>query len=163
MNYFELFGLPVAPSVDKSELSKKYFGLQKSNHPDFFTQSTEAEKENALELSAAINKAFGIFQFREKTLEYFLQVKGVLSPNEKYQLPADFLSEMMEINEALMDEPADLVKAKVEDYERSLKEKIKPVITHYNPETTTEADLMKLKEYYYKEKYLKRILDRLDD
>ena len=163
MNYFELFGLPVAPSIDKSELSKKYFGLQKANHPDFFTQSTEEEKEKALGLSAAINKAFTIFQFEEKTLEYFLQLKGLVKPDEKYELPAVFLAEMMEINEALMDEPKDYVRSKVEDYESSLKQEIKPIIKNYNLRVSTDADLMKLKEYYYKEKYLKRILDRLGD
>ena len=41
MNYFELFNLPVTLKVDKSQLAKKYFELQKQFHPDFFTQASE--------------------------------------------------------------------------------------------------------------------------
>ena len=73
MNYFELFGLPQAPSVDRSLLARKYFELQKEYHPDFFTQAADFDKEHALEKSAAINKAFNTFQNEENTIEYFLQ------------------------------------------------------------------------------------------
>jgi molecular chaperone HscB len=163
MNYFELFDLPVAPSIDKSELEKKYFGLQKNSHPDFFTQGTEEEKEQAVELSASINKAFNIFKYEEKTIEYFLQLKGLIEPDEKYNLPPGFLMEMMEINESLADDPQKIVVERVEDYETALKKEIQPIIDNYDPIRTTEGDLLKLKEYYYKKKYLKRILDRLDD
>lgn len=163
MNYFELFGLPQAPSVNKSLLAKKYFELQKENHPDFFTQGTEAEREDALEQSAAINKAFGIFQQEEKTIEYFLQMIGLVETDEKYNLPPDFLMEMMEINEALTEEDGEGVIKRVNDLETALFENIKPVISNYNAATTSEDDLLKLKEYYYKKKYLKRILDRLGD
>ena len=57
MNYFELFELPVSFIVDKSKLALKYFELQKKYHPDFFTQSTEAEQSDALETSSQVNKA----------------------------------------------------------------------------------------------------------
>ena len=60
MNYFELFDLPVSLNVDKSKLAKKYFELQKKYHPDYFTQATEAEQEEALEKSSAVNKALKI-------------------------------------------------------------------------------------------------------
>src|SRR6478736_8123030 len=101
MNYFELFGFPEAPVIDKKLLAEKYFALQKQNHPDFFTQSTEAEQENSLQQSADINKAFTTFQNEDKTLEYFLRLKGVVETDEKYPLPPGFLMEMMEINETL--------------------------------------------------------------
>ena len=163
MNYFELFGLPQAPSVDRSLLAKKYFELQKENHPDFFTQGTETEKEDALEQSAAINKAFNIFQHEEKTIEYFLQTVGLIEADEKYSLPPDFLMEMMEINEALTEEDEAAVVKRVADYENDLSVAISPVIRNYDPSGTRQEDLLKLKEYYYKKKYLKRILDRLGD
>lgn len=163
MNYFELFGLPVAPSVDRSLLAKKYFDLQKTNHPDFFTQATETEKEHALEQSAAINKAFNIFQNKEKTIEYFLQLKGVIETDEKYQLPPAFLMEMMEINESLTEEDEDAVRQRVAQFEEGLEKEIIPVIESYNAAETQMGSLLQLKEYYYKKKYLQRILDRLGD
>ena len=163
MNYFELFGLPQAPSVDRSLLARKYFELQKEHHPDFFTQAMDTEKEDALEQSAHINKAFNIFQNKEQTIEYFLQTVGLIEADEKYNLPPDFLMEMMEINEALTEESEDIVTKRVEGYESELWEDIKLVIENYQADATNESSLLKLKEYYYKKKYLKRILDRLGD
>ena len=101
MNYFQLFNFPVSPLVDKSLLAQKYFELQKKFHPDFFTQSSDEEKEMALQQSADINKAFAVFKNEEKTIEYFLLLKGFIEAGEKYQLPPDFLMQMMELNETL--------------------------------------------------------------
>ncbi|HSN62362.1 MAG TPA: iron-sulfur cluster co-chaperone HscB C-terminal domain-containing protein [Ferruginibacter sp.] len=162
MNYFELFGFPVSPRVDKTLVSQKYFALQKINHPDFFTQATEAEKEDALQQSAAINKAFTIFQNDEKTIEYFLQEKGVIQTDEKYQLPPDFLMEMMELNETLNEKDGVTLAEEMADIERPLLEEIKPILEKSSKDIDA-TELEKLKAYYYKKKYLKRILDRLGD
>jgi molecular chaperone HscB len=161
MNYYELFELPIAPIVNKMGISKKYFELQKKFHPDFFTNETEEDKENALAQSAAINKGFNIFSNKEKTLEYFLQLKGIIATDEKYNLPPDFLMEMMELNEGF-DEEAD-IEAKVGAYEHALLLEIEPLLSAENTALLAENDFQKLKAYYYKKKYLKRILERLDD
>jgi molecular chaperone HscB len=160
MNYFELFGLVPAPVVDKSLLARKYFELQKQSHPDFFTAAAEEERALALEQSAAINKAFGIFQDEQKTLGYFLEEIGVIKPEEKYSLPAEFLMEMMEMNEE--PDPRKAASAVI-DYEHTLDEKFRQVIRQFSASTVKEPELLQLKEYYYKKKYLKRILDRLVD
>lgn len=162
MNYFELFGFPVSPRVDKTLVSQKYFALQKINHPDFFTQATEAEKEDALQQSAAINKAFTIFQNDEKTIEYFLQEKGVIQTDEKYQLPPDFLMEMMELNETLNEKDGVTLAEEMADIERPLLEEINPILEKSSRDIDA-SEMEKLKAYYYKKKYLKRILDRLGD
>jgi molecular chaperone HscB len=161
MNYYELFELPVSPIVDKSGISKMYFELQKKFHPDFFTNETEEDKENALALSAAINKGFNIFSNKEKTLEYYLQQKGIIATDEKYNLPPEFLMEMMELNEGF-DEEVD-IEAKVAAYEQELLLEIEPLLSPENSTSLNENDFQKLKAYYYKKKYLKRILERLDD
>jgi molecular chaperone HscB len=161
MNYYELFELEESPVVNKQLISKKYFALQKENHPDFFTNELEVDKENALELSAAINKAFNIFSNKEKTIEYFLQLKGVIVADEKYNLPPDFLMEMMELNEEI-DEKLD-VKNKIASFEENLSESIASLLMPENSTLLDENGLQKLKEYYYKKKYLKRILERLEE
>ncbi|MEO6669395.1 MAG: iron-sulfur cluster co-chaperone HscB C-terminal domain-containing protein [Ferruginibacter sp.] len=163
MNYFELFGLPVSPVVSKTSLSAKYFELQKQSHPDFYTQATEIEQDDSLKRSADINKAFTIFRDEQRTIEYFLQTTGMIIENEKYNLPPDFLMEMMEINEAIAEEDASAVAKKLAEYEASLYGVVKPVIENYDKLNSSQADLLKLKEYYYKKKYLNRILDRLGD
>lgn len=157
MNYFELFELPVSLNIDQGKLARKYFELQKKNHPDFFTQATEHEQEEALEISSQLNKALKIFKQREETIKYVLQLKGLLAEEEKYQLPPDFLMEMMELNETLSDDSA----AQIAAIEQELYIPVQPIIENYNDAAATEADLLKLKEYYYKKKYLQRILDRI--
>jgi molecular chaperone HscB len=159
MNYFELFDLPVSLNVDKSRLAKKYFELQKKYHPDYFTQATEAEQEEALEKSSAVNKALKILKDKDSTIKYLLQLKGLLEEEEKYLLPPDFLMEVMELNEELTAESA----TAINDFEKDIYSGVQSIIEQYDDAAITTAELLKVKEYYFKKKYLQRILDRLDD
>ncbi len=162
MNYFELFGLPVAPRIDKTLLSQKYFELQRQSHPDFFTQASEAEQDGSLQQSADVNKAFGIFQSDDKTIEYFLQINGAIVSDEKYTLPPDFLMEMMELNETLNEKDGVTIAEEMANIEKPLLDEVEPILSRpagaYSPE-----EMEQLKAYYYKKKYLRRILDRLGD
>lgn len=158
MNHFELFDLPVSFNFDRSKLALKYFELQKKYHPDFFVKGTEQEQEDALEISSQLNKALKILKIEDETIKYVLQLKGLLEEEEKYKLPPEFLMEMMELNEELDKSSA----KKIEALETELYQEVKPVIENYDDTKTDTAGLLKLKEYFYKKKYLQRILDRLD-
>lgn len=158
MNYFELFELPVSIQIDKSKLARKYFELQKKYHPDFFARGTEHEQEQALEISSQLNKALKIFKNPDQTIKYVLQLKGLLEEEEKYQLPPAFLMEMMELNEELSAESVQ----QINGLESQLYSQVQPIIENYDDASATTANLLKLKEYYYKKKYLQRILDRLE-
>jgi molecular chaperone HscB len=162
MNYFDLFGFPVAPVINTTLVAKKYFELQRAHHPDFFTQANEAEKEAALEQSANINKAFAVFQDQEKTLEYFLQLQEVIVTDEKYQLPPDFLMEMMELNESLLSKTPEAAADEIAAMEAQLYNEIAPILND-SALYGDAGSLQQLKAYYYQKKYLKRILDRLND
>ena len=162
MNYFELFDLPVTPVVDKALLSKKYFQLQRKFHPDFYSQSTDEEREEALQQSADVNKAFIILKDELLTIEYFLQLKGVIAEGEKYSLPNIFLMEMMEINELLDEGKEARSIPQYQELEKALEDEVMPFLNAGNNDIT-EAGLYAIKDYYYKKKYLQRILDRLND
>lgn len=159
MNYFELFEIPVSLQVDPALLSKQYVALQKKYHPDFFTQSGEDEQAEALHFSSELNKGLNILRNPDETIKYVLQLKGLLTDDEKYQLPPDFLMEMMELNESLEEGSA----AGIEAIQNELYEAVAPIITGFDNTKTTETELLQLKEYYFKKKYLQRILERLDD
>ena len=159
MNYFELFEIPVSLNVNAGSLPKKYFELQKKYHPDFYIQSDEAEQDEALEKSSAINKALKVLQNKESTIKYVLQLKGLLEEEEKYQLPPDFLMEVMELNENLSADSATALDA----FESDIYSGVAPIIENYDDTTITTEALLKVKEYYFKKKYLQRILDRMDD
>ncbi len=158
MNYFELFELPISFKTDKTKLAKKYFELQKKNHPDFFANSTEHEQAEALEISSQLNKALKVLKSQEQTIKYVLQLKQLLEEEEKYQLPPAFLMEMMELNEGLDESSA----KKIQELKDQVYNEVEPIIENYDDAKTSKADLLKLKEYYFKKKYLQRILDRLE-
>ena len=158
MNYFELFDIPVSLQVDKNILAKKYVELQKKYHPDFYTQENEYEQAEALEKSSQINKAFKVFKNGDETIKYVLQLKSLLQDDEKYQLPPHFLMEVMELNEELSDDSLQQINA----LEADIYAPVKNIIANFNDTNTSAADLLKIKEYYYKKKYLQRILDRMD-
>ena len=159
MNYFELFDIPLSLQVNKSLLAQKYFELQKKFHPDFFTQATEYEQAEALETSSQINKALKTLKNEDETIKYVLQLKGLLEEEEKYQLPPDFLMEVMELNETLSENSS----LQIDSFEKEIYTGVKNIIENYNDTTITTEDLLKVKEYYFKKKYLQRILERLAD
>ena len=165
MNYFELFEIPVSLSVSGKEVQLKYFELQKKYHPDFFSNADENEQADVLEKSSMINKAFKTFKNPDETIKYVLKLKGLLQEDEKYELPPEFLMEMLELNEALMDDEilnVEEVETKIFQVDKMLFDEVENIIEDYSDDTTTEAQLLLVKDYYYKKKYLNRILERLD-
>ncbi|MEP6583286.1 MAG: Fe-S protein assembly co-chaperone HscB [Ginsengibacter sp.] len=164
MNYFELFEIPVSLTVDQKKVASQYFALQKKYHPDYFTNANEEEQNEALEKSSLINKGFKTLKEPDALIKYVLEIKGLLVEEEKYELPPDFLMEMMELNEALMDDDilnVEETETKIFQLEKTLYAEVQNIVENYNEERTTDAQLLQVKDYYYKRKYLKRILERL--
>ena len=166
MNYFELFEIPVALQVDPSSIQKKFYELSRKYHPDYYAQSGEAEQLEALEKSSMVNKAYKTFQNPDQTIRYVLQLHKLIEEEEKYQLDNEFLMEVMEINEELMDvdEEAGLQKTRVKANQllERIYEEIRPIIENYDDATATREDLLRVKDYYFRKKYIYRILDAVD-
>ena len=165
MNYFELFDIPASITIDEGAVQKKYFELQKKYHPDFFSNADEDEKTAMLEKSSMINKGYNTFKNEDETIKYFLQLKGLLGDDEKYELPPDFLMEMMELNEAIMDiddSSLEEMETKISQLQKHLYSQVQNIIEYYNENNTTAAQLLQVKDYYFKKKYLNRILERLE-
>ena len=166
MNYFELFDIPVQLKVDKASLPRKFFELSRKYHPDFFVNGSDEEKLVALERSAMLNKAFKTFQDPDATIKYVLQLKGLLDEEEKYELQSDFLMEVLEINEELMElgENKTLVpnlEIRISQLQEEIYEPVKEIVEHYQEGAVSEKELLQVKEYYFKKKYLDRIRQQL--
>ena len=168
MNYYQLFELESAPLLDKSSLKKKYLQLSREYHPDFADNNDEESQTKALEVSANINKAYKIFNNPSLSIQYFLQHKEVISEEEKFPLPPDFLMDMMDINEALEDAKASgnqteigAISHKIAMLEEELYTAIAEIVTTEAPQNISADQLAELKLYYYKKKYLQRILEGL--
>ena len=158
MNYFELFGIPVSLTVDRQALTRKFFELQKKYHPDFYGQASPAEQEEALELSSMVNKAWNTFASQDATVKYVLQEKGLLEEEEKYQLPPDFLMEVMELNELKMDGVDEAtLEARVAGLQREITDEVEDLLLHYDEAAHGTAELLRVKDWYYKKKYLDRL------
>lgn len=168
MNYFELFNIPVSFIVNTKEVKQKFYELSRRYHPDFFAQEDKSEQGEILEMSSNVNKAYKTFQNKEETIKYVLQLKGLLEEEEKYQLPPDFLMDMMELNEQLADAKmkedlttTSTVKSTIKNKEEEIYEPVKVIIESYKEDITNTEELLKVKEYYFKKKYLNRILAAL--
>jgi molecular chaperone HscB len=164
MNYFQLFSLPVQFISDPTLLRQRYFALSRTAHPDYHVNDAAAEQQSALESAALLNKAYKTLGDRDASIEYVLQVKGLLEPAEAYSLPPQFLMDMMEINEALegalgSDDAGQkaAVKADLAILQADLYEPVQDTIENYRDGETSEEALLKVKEYHFKKKYLQRV------
>jgi molecular chaperone HscB len=169
MDYFELFGLPVSLKVNKAYNLKKYYQLSKEYHPDHFSLENLSAQENALMMSSEINKAKKILDHADHRLAYYLTTNNLIKPEEKYALSPVFLAEMMDINEELMELEFDKDASKLAGIKLALVEKetllFEEVKLFFEMDELKifDNDNLKLKDYYYKKKYLNRILERLNE
>lgn len=168
MNYFELYGLPVLMKVDSNEIKEKFYELSRKYHPDFHVQAGETEQADVLEKSADVNKAYKVFQNTDDTIKYVLQLKDLIHDEEKYELDPEFLMEVMDINEELMEletsadnEALEKCMLKTKELLTQIYNDVAPIVENYQEGVTTEKELLQVKGYYYKKKYLQRILDKI--
>jgi len=165
MNHFELFQIPVSFHPDLALVKKRFYQLSREFHPDFFVNDSAEEKEQKLLISAQVNKAYQIFQDEQALIKYILIEKGLLVEEEKYSLPPDFLMEVMDLNELLMDanDPAtkQQIKNNLDILQNTIYEPVKTIITTYQEGISSEKELLQVKAYYYQKKYLDRILVEL--
>lgn len=170
-DYFEFYGLPVSFNPDAGLVKKKFYELSKKYHPDFHINESEEKQEEVLELSTVNNKAYQVLSDPQKRLHYILELKGQLTEGENYKLPQDFLMEMMDVNESLMDLQFDpdaerlaSVKVEVDVIEKGLSDKIATLTASFESE---DADgqirlLIAIKDLYYRNKYLYRIRESIN-
>jgi len=85
----------------------------------------------------------------------------LLEEEEKYQLPPDFLMEMMDLNEQAAEKDKSVIEHQVTNIQNEIYEPVKAIIEHYQEGVTTKEALLQVKEYYFKKKYLNRILEGL--
>ncbi len=164
MNYFELFDIPVQLKLDKTGLHQKYIALSRQYHPDYFVKDGHEKLAEVQDISASLNKAYKTFQDPDATIKYVLQLKDLLEEEEKYDLPPEFLMEVLEINEQVMDldqsgqqSAVAQLQTAINNLQTDIYEPVKEIIENYKEDVTTKEELLQVKEYYYKKKYLDRI------
>jgi molecular chaperone HscB len=168
VNYFEFYGIKESFSPDVEKLKKKFYELSKQYHPDFHANEDEAKQQEILEMSTINNKAWQTLSDSYKRLEYILKTHDLLQEGAKPQLPADFLMEMMDINERLMEiedagQLAHLTN-EVLAVEDDIQAKLDKATAGYDKldDTAKESRLNEIADCYYRQKYLLRIKESLN-
>ncbi len=168
MNYFEFYQIPIGFKIEAKKLKRKFYEYSRKYHPDFFVQSSVSEQEEVLEKATLNNKAYKTLSNLDSRIKYVLECKGLMEEGEKYQLPPMFLMEMMEVNEALMElqfesdtQSLDKLTKQVDFIESNLFEEVALIIDNYADGVSDEEDLKKVKNFYFKKRYLLRIRESL--
>ncbi|NUQ25894.1 MAG: Fe-S protein assembly co-chaperone HscB [Saprospiraceae bacterium] len=168
MNYFDFFQIPVAFVLDEALLKRKFYANSKQYHPDFFATTSPEEQAHALHLSTLNNEAYRTLADPDSRMQYVLNLKEVLAEEGQNEVPSDFLAEMMELNEALMELEFDFeeemlkkVSLQVDELEKGLYEEVAPLLIGYDDQQATPEALSAIKDYYFKRKYLLRIRENL--
>ncbi|MBS1520625.1 MAG: Fe-S protein assembly co-chaperone HscB [Bacteroidetes bacterium] len=168
INYFDFYGIPESFHLDIATLKKKFYELSKEYHPDFYATDTDEKQQEILELSTINNKAWQTLSDPAKRLEYILRQHELLVDGAKPALPGDFLMEMMDINERLMEiEDADQwagINNEVMAVDDDINQKLHSLTKDYQTldDTAKESRLNEILDIYYRQKYLLRIKESLN-
>ena len=169
MTFFEFYDIPVSFLPDERLVKRRFYALSKKYHPDFYTLESEEKQAEILELSTFNNEAYKCLSDFDRRMKYILEVEGVLEEEGKAQIPQDFLIEMMEVNEQLMELEFDFDKTAyeavlkgVEQRESELYQNIAPALQTYSATASDKEVLSLVKDYYYKKRYLLRIQENLN-
>jgi molecular chaperone HscB len=164
MTYFKFYDIPVAFYLDEIALKKAFYAKSKEFHPDFHTLSDDAAQENALEMASLNTQAYKVLSNFDSRMEYILKEKGILEEEGQAKLPQDFLMEMMELNELIMELEFDFdenifrkAKNELQNIENELFNEVEALLKNYNDDSDNEEILKKIKIFYLKNKYLLRI------
>jgi molecular chaperone HscB len=168
MNHFQFFEIPVSFYPDMVDLKLRFLKNSKLFHPDFHTLASDEHQLEILEKSTQNNQAYQVLSDFDKRLQYVLEIKGLLE-DSKNEIPQDFLMDMMDINEAIMELEFDFEQASfqktsqdVNELETSLTEAVNPVMQSFIDGVTPAESLKPVRDFFLKRKYLWRIKENLN-
>ena len=168
MNYFEFYNIPISFNVDAMALKKTFYSYSKKYHPDFYTLESDERQAEILELSTLNTQAYKTLSDAERRMKYVLELTGAMGEEGQNKLPQNFLGDMMDINEAIMElefdsnpEEVERIQRQVQLFDNQLVANIKPVLDTYEHGVTTTDALEKIKIFFLKKRYLFRIYENL--
>lgn len=170
-NYFSFFNLPEQFGLDEKQLKEKYYENSRKYHPDHFGQEEESKQAEMLELTTLNNNAYKTLKSFAKRVHYILDMHGLVTEGDKHTLSPDFLGEMMDVNELLMElefdpdaEKLQQAEQQVDDWKTQLNSELQSLGNLYdnsNSEAEKQDLLQQIKEVYHKSKYILRLKESL--
>ncbi|MBO3271669.1 DnaJ domain-containing protein [Hymenobacter sp. NBH84] len=168
-DYFEFYHLPESFRPNEADIKRQYYALSREYHPDFHATAPPERQQEILRLATLNTNAYRTLSDPDARMAYILGRYGLLEEG-KQELPPDFLMEVMELNEQLMElefDPDQAVVARVENEVNELSDTleagIEPVLVGYEqlPTDTRPQALQQIRTYYLKRRYLLRIRESL--
>ena len=106
---FELFGLPTAFALDRTQLDLQWKSLQREAHPDRFASEGAASQRVAMQWSVRINEAYNRLKDPLKRAAYLCELHGAaVNAENNTSMPPAFLMQQMEWREALDEAQGDV-------------------------------------------------------
>jgi molecular chaperone HscB len=168
-NYFDFYDLPETFQPDEAALKRRYYALSREYHPDFHATESSERQQEILRLATLNTNAYRTLSDSDLRMAYILGRHGLLEEG-KQSMPPDFLMEVMELNEQIMElefDPDPEVVARVENEVNALTDTldagIEPVLAGYPglPVEVRPQALQQVQTYYLKKRYLLRIRESL--
>ncbi len=101
-NYFSLFGLPEAYTLDTDQLAEKYWLLQRQTHPDRYVGASRRDQLLSAQYAAIVNDAHEVLKSPIKRAIYMLKLRGIeLDSQNSSNLAPDFLMQQIELREQI--------------------------------------------------------------
>jgi len=101
-DYYALLGIPRSLNPSLEVLQQRFYELSRQLHPDKFMRKPEADRQQALETSSALNDAYRTLKDPVKRAEYVLREEGFdVSEQRSKDVPPELLEEVFELNMAL--------------------------------------------------------------
>ena len=103
IDYFVFYGLPETFLPDEAALKRLYYAKSRETHPDFHATSTPENQAEMLHQATLNTDAYRTLANPDQRMAYLLRRHGLFDEGKQEQLPPDFLMDMMDLYEQLMD------------------------------------------------------------
>ncbi len=164
MNYFQLFDCEENLFIDRPILENKFYALCRIHHPD----SNQSSEDIVVPITA-INIAYETLKHPQKRLAYLLDLRGVkINEEDKVTFDNVFLMNMLELHEEIEyarlhahQDSKDNIDATLKSAFIDIEKPIKFILDNSDSQfIITDKDIALLKTYYFKKKYLDRLLNQ---
>ena len=100
-DYFALFGLPRALTVDVDDLERRYYTLSRESHPDLFHDRSPAEQAASLRTTALLTRAYRVLKDPVRRGLYWLSLHGESLGRDNERVPPALAALVFEVQEKL--------------------------------------------------------------
>ncbi|XP_030074221.1 iron-sulfur cluster co-chaperone protein HscB [Microcaecilia unicolor] len=159
-DYFDIMDCDRSFNIDIQKLQQEFRDLQRSLHPDYYSQKSQKERELSEKQSSLVNKAYKTLLTPLSRGLYMLKLNGIeLEEGTDSAMEARFLTEIMEMNEKLAEAHTE---AEVQDIGDFVEAKLEE-LTEDVGKAFVKGDLQEAKMLLSKMQYFSNLVDKVKE